>query len=284
MNPKKIDEIYAAVDRLPPFPEIAHRVMLLMDDPKATVQDMVEIVKYDQGITTNILRVCNSAAFGLPRKVESLSTAISLLGQRQLVDIIMANCGERLLSESVPGYDLKSRELWWHSVTTATASKLIARRCREAFPPHLFTTALLHDIGKIVLHTYVRDDFERITALVKERGVPFYVAEAEVLGADHARIGAEILSRWNFPAEIVEGVRIHHQPEACRENHLGAVVALSDLLSVVMGIGAGVDGLTYEGGSELLEICGLEAGEMDLLLAELWDELRRTEDMLGVHP
>ncbi|HID98175.1 MAG TPA: HDOD domain-containing protein [Thermodesulfobacteriaceae bacterium] len=277
----RLSEIYRAAEILPPFPKVAQRILKLLADPETTVEKLVETLRFDQGMTANILRLSNSVQFGLPRQVSSLNTAVSLLGHSKLMSIIVTSCSGQFMKRELSGYNLKDNELWLHAVGSAVASSVITDMNRQD-SPFLFTAALLHDIGKIILHTFVRDEFRKIIELVNRENISFPEAEKEVLGMDHAQIGAKILGKWGFPEQIVESVRIHHEPAKYLQNDLAAMVALSDLMSILLGIGTGIDGMTYTGPEELFSTCGITEGGLDDCLAELWIQFQAAEELLSI--
>ncbi len=261
-------EIYKQIDKLPPFPQVAQKVMDLIQEPNTTVEDLVAVIRFDPGVTANVLRLCNSAFFGLPRKVSSLTTAISLLGQKRLFDIIVTTCASYYLKRPVIGYELADRDLWEHSMAAAMAADLIQEEVVSAAKPFSFTTALLHDIGKILLGLFVSEKCSQIITLVCE-GQSFNEAERAVLGVDHAELGAEILARWRFPEEIVRAVGNHHRPEVYLEDTLTGIVALANILTLSLGYGVGLDGLAYKYEGELLSRFGLKRRDFEFLLIEL---------------
>ncbi len=161
--------IMRTIKQLPPFPDVAHKVISLLHNPKSNVQDLVQVIRLDQAMTANILKSCNSAYFGLKRKVGSLQEALVLLGHKNLYEIIMTECSSRYYREADAGYDLEKGELWKHSVACALLSQILLRKAQLPDNPFLFTAALLHDVGKVVLSTYVQDEYHKIISLVLMR-------------------------------------------------------------------------------------------------------------------
>ena len=238
-----VDCILNSAIQLPPFPAVIQRVLQLVEDPKSSAQEMVDVIQYDQSITANVLRVCNSAYFGLRRPVHSLREAVAMIGFDQLVEVILQNNSAQLISRACPGYDLNDGELWRHSVSCALLSQIISTRLNQAPSPTRFTAALLHDIGKVILSGFVREHFEEIRKLVRDGGCSFSEAEKEVLGIDHAELGGKISERWQFPKAIVLAIRYHHTPLLTPEDHeIVNLIYLCDLVTLMMGIGGGADG------------------------------------------
>jgi HD-like signal output (HDOD) protein len=120
-----LDTILESVTQLPPFPAVIQRAFQLVDDPKSSAQDVVDVIQYDQSITVNVLKLCNSAHFGLRRTVHSLRDALVLIGFHQLLEIILSQASGKFFSGDCKGYDLENGELWQHSVACALLPRII---------------------------------------------------------------------------------------------------------------------------------------------------------------
>jgi len=159
----RVEEILALVKHIPAFPKVAQQVMSIMDREETTAKDLAELIQYDQAITANVLKICNAAYFGLPRKVSSLGEAVVVIGQDILKDIIITSSSARFYKGTVgAGYQLGQGDLWKHSIACAIMAKLIAKRVKALDPGDAFTAGLLHDIGKRILSSFVADEFALI--------------------------------------------------------------------------------------------------------------------------
>lgn len=280
----RLDEILSLVREVPPFPKVAQRVMELVDNPSVTARKLAEVIKYDQAITANVLKICNASYFGLPRKVSSLDEALVLIGHDVLKDIIVTSSSAQFYEGDVgAGYQLEQGELWKHSVATAIMAKLLAVHVENIDGGNAFTAGLLHDIGKRFLSAFVADDFKKIMGLVVNDNMPFEQAEKEVLGATHAEIGALILKSWDFPSEMIMAVKQHHSQDALQQDPLTALVALSNALVVSMGIGVGADGLATRLKGDGIKRFGITQKDLDLHMADLIDEMDRAQELLHLN-
>jgi putative nucleotidyltransferase with HDIG domain len=230
MTPKGLNRIFATVTDLPSMPASGIRMLNLLENPEASMDAIEDILRHDPGLTTNVLRLANSAYFGIPTRVGSPRQAVILLGLRRLVQLVIASCVSAVMGRPVPGYDLTAGDLWRHSIAVAIASEALVKNNRGGGVEDVFTAALLHDAGKIVLGRFVQEelpDIKRITA----DGVPLVLAENMVLGTDHAAIGATLLEAWAFPRDVVRAARWHHDPEAADgRSILVDIVHLADLM------------------------------------------------------
>jgi putative nucleotidyltransferase with HDIG domain len=278
-----LEAVLQSVTQLPPFPAVIQRVLQLVEDPKTSAQDVVEVIQYDQSITANVLMVCNSAYFALHRPVHSLSEALVRIGFNNLVEIILTRGTSFLFFQACQGYQLASGELWRHSVACAILSQILADRLKQKKTPIQFTAALLHDVGKVVLAGFVRDHLEEIRRRVQEENLSFLEAEKATLGIDHAELGGRIAESWNFPPDIVAGIRYHHTPFLAPEFHdLVSLIYLCDVVALMTGTGGGADGLSTDGAKEVMEQYALTAQDLEEVIADLEGRMNKVEGFLKV--
>ena len=242
----KIDRIINEIERLKPVSHIGEKIAEITSDPDSSLSDLVDIVKYDQGMTANLLKTCNSPYFGLAREIVSIKQAVAYLGIDKVASLaIMGNSADNF-RDAQAGYDLNEGELWRYSVSSALISQDLAEKRQLNNISLIFTSALVKDIGKVMLNTYVKDSFESINMAVQNKGLTFIDAEKEVIGIDHAELGARVAEHWNFSPDMVNIIRNHHHPENALDEDLSIpIVYLADCICMMMGRGVGSDGLAY---------------------------------------
>jgi putative nucleotidyltransferase with HDIG domain len=278
-----VETIIQSVSQLPPFPAVIHRALALLNDPKSSVSEVVETIQYDQAITANVLRVCNSPYYGLRQTVGSLQEAVMIIGFNPLLEIILGESAGSVLGGSVPGYDLEAGELWKHSVSSALLSQIISQRLHKNQDPMIFTAALIHDIGKVMLNAYMQEQSQAIRELVKTKKVSFQNAERELLGIDHAELSAVIAEQWHFPREIIQAIRYHHSPlSADSDQDVVYLIYLSNLVAMLTGIGGGVDGLSYPGYDEIMYHYKLEEKDIEKFIAQLGEQIKKVEALIQI--
>jgi putative nucleotidyltransferase with HDIG domain len=278
-----INSIIKKIERLTPIPQVASKVMSIAEDPKSSMYDLSKVIIYDTAVTANLLKVVNSAYFGLPEKVDSVHQAIVYLGMAQVVDLVLLSASGKNLQTAQEGYDLKAGELWKYSVSSALIAREIAEK-KGAKDTHLiFTAALLKDIGKVILNQYVKDSFEKINALVTEQNFTFREAEKEVIGIDHAELGGMVAESWKFSPKMVEIIRHHHRPqETSMSEFESAIVYMADTICMMMGIGVGSDGLAYRFHREVVESLELTETEFQKMVAGFVEKIEQVEAMINV--
>jgi len=280
-----VEQIIQASNKLPPFSMVIQKALQLIEDPKSSAQQIVEVIQYDQSITLEVLKVCNSAYFGLKRKVRSLKEALIMIGFDQLLQIVLSQESSKIFLKDCSGYDLQHGDLWRHSVSCALLSKIICNHVHEIRTNVIFTAALLHDVGKMVLHRYVRNYFAEIKLLTEQKAFSFPEAEKAILGIDHAELGGMIMEKWSLPKEIIFAVRYHHTPLSSPDySQVVDLVYLSDLIAMMTGIGGGADALNYHGYEQVIERHALKEDDLEHFMVQFNYQLGLIEEMLQGKP
>ncbi|MGE5256240.1 MAG: HDOD domain-containing protein [Hyphomicrobiales bacterium] len=281
MDEDKLRRILTQVKSFPGMPATAARLLPLLRNPDSSAAKIEDILKYDPGLTANILKLTNSAFFGLPSRVSSVRQAIMLLGWKRLMQLVMTMCMSALMKKSIPGYDLPRGELWRHSVAVSVAADLLVKSLSIGDADEVFTAALLHDIGKLVLGDYVQEDLEKIEVMVA-KGISFEVAEYIVLGTNHADIGARILKNWALPQELVNAVSWHHDPEDCDKFCLlSDVVHVANIVGRRVGFGKSRNGQAVEPSLEVIERLDINQNHIDKLAEQTVQEVGKLTDILN---
>ena len=263
--------IIAKVEAFPSLPGATTKLVSLIDDPNAAVAEIEEILRMDPGLTANVLKLSNSAYFGFPSKIGSVHKAIILLGAKRLMQLVMTSCVNSVMNKSIPGYDLPPGEMWRHSIAVSVAAEGLIEELNVPEADEIFTAALLHDVGKLVLGEFVKDDIVKIEKIVS-KDVSFEVAEQAVLGIDHAEIGAKILESWGLPEEIVSAVRWHHDPDAAdTTSTLIDIVHVANVLCLMIGIGVGREGLQYRPSPVVTKRLGIKSAHIEKVASHTLD-------------
>jgi putative nucleotidyltransferase with HDIG domain len=275
------NKIASAIKSFPGMPGTAVKLLALIDDSAMRVSQIEEILRHDPGLTANVLRLANSAYFGIPSKVGSIRQAVILLGLKRLIQMVIAACVSAIMDKSVPGYDLPPGELWRHSIAASVAAEGLVKVLKVEAAEEIFTAALLHDVGKLVLGDFVKDEFKQIETAVSQ-GISFEMAEKIVLGTNHADVGARILTKWLLPPEIVNAVQFHHAPEASeRISSMLDIVHVANFISMMIGIGIGRDGLQHEPSVEVTERLGLEPSHLEKVASQTMQWVKEFNEVLN---
>ncbi|HPL63820.1 MAG: HDOD domain-containing protein [Syntrophales bacterium] len=279
---KTMDRILRSIKNIPAFPATAQKVAAVMGNPDYSITHVVNIIKFDASITANILRIANSAYFGV-RRISSLHDAVVFLGQENIVRAIQVS-GISKYFKKASGYGLNGPELWRHSVGVALMTQIISRKISGREDTKLFTAGLLHDIGKVILGEFVDDSIRRINGLVNDHGYSFIRAEEEVLGMNHAEVGGKMAQQWNFPQDIRDSITYHHRPDLMEkgENLFCWIIYLADQVCLMAGVGGGADGLAYWGLKDVIEILKIRQKDVEMGIIELLKDLESAKELIEI--
>lgn len=276
-----VEKIIEEIDQLRPFSNICQKIIEITSNPDSRMTQLVDVIKYDQGMTANLLRICNSAYFGLKKRIVSIQQAVAYLGLEKVASLVVMGNSADNLKKAQRGYDLTEGELWRYSVSSALIAQDLAEKRGLNNVYLIFTTALLKDIGKVILNTYVRESFEEIIKMVQELDLTFSEAEKRVIGIDHAELGAMVAERWNFSPDMVDIIRNHHDPGNAPPNDLSIpIIYLADSICMMIGIGVGSDGLAYRYYQDIMVRLNFSDIDLQRTIVDFWEKLRAVEELV----
>lgn len=280
MGELDLSEILEKVEELPTLPHVTHQVIKLTTDPKTTVSELADTITQDQVTTTKVLKMANSAYYGYARKIFSIREAIMVLGFNTVRNLVMAASMYNVMNRELNGYSLEKGELWRHSMTTALIARSLANKIDKSLADRAFIAGLVHDIGKIILDTYMKDRFSKVIEKVQTENVPFMDAEREVLGFDHAVVGAKVSVKWNLPDELTETIALHHIPGEAKINpRLVCLIHIADAVSLSLGAGLGGDGLLYPVDGSAIAQLDLSGTILEETIADIAETMQDNETM-----
>lgn len=277
---------------LPPMPQIVFKARQVISDPDSEMAELSDLLESDQAIATKVLKLANSAYYGLSGKVSSIRHASSLLGYKALGQLISMVGGASVLGKTLDGYDLDSAGNWRHSLLTASASRILALKKKPTLESDAFSAGLIHDVGKLVLDTYVLDrkeEFERLTAGGRNS---MLAAEQRLLGLDHADIGYEVCKHWNIPAAISQAIRHHHDPSKSDQDLLSYVVFMANSIANIvksleetegtMAQMEGIEAFLYMIDDDALEFLQLTEEDIPGILNEARDAVNKISEEMQI--
>lgn len=263
-----LEDYTKQIKSLPPGPRILSRLIVLLRKPDLDCEEVINLISFDAGLTTRVLGRCNSARYGLSQPVYDLPEAVIRLGYNEVYKLVAHVVGEAALKGPQEGYGFAPGELWEHSATTAVAAKIIAG-ATLGDENLLFTAALLHDIGKLVLNSSLEGKYDLVLTETEECGCSLLETEKLILGVEHAELGGRILQEWNFPESLVQSVRHHHDPmQAAPYESLAACVCVADLIAHLAGHGSGYQSFAVHAESAPAQLLGIGPKDVEALVLE----------------
>ncbi len=227
----RLHEIVQSVHRLRPLPANTSRILQALEQPHTSAGVIAELIALDQALTAYVLRVANSAAMSTRMGVTSVSEAVMRLGFKQVRSLVLSTLAIGPLSVRLSGYRLGDKELWHHSIATASAAHWLDGALHYPDAEEAYVAGLLHDIGKLLLDQYVLADYQQIVEIMRAEQVPLWEVEERLFGIDHAGVGGLIATHWQFPPQLVQAIRYHHDPASNPgEQYLAALINLANAL------------------------------------------------------
>lgn len=275
------ERILQAIADHPPMPSFYRDLLTHVQDPDVGYERLSKFIRNDPGVTMNILRMANTAYFAGTVRIDSLQQALVRLGSRRLLQILLAHGVTTRLVGRLDGYELAPRVLLQHSVGVAVTAESLAHLLGLKTREMLFTAGLLHDMGKMVLDPFIVETRPVFDDLLRDKDRAFDDIELEVLGITHPEAGAQLMARWNFPAEVVEIVACHHHPDRAQVFPTETLmVHLADTLLYSQGLGTGIDGFRYPVADDAATRLGLRSRDVEQVASGALDQLRELEAMM----
>ena len=209
-----LKSLVSRMDVLPIMPEVYKKLVAALQNENSTFKQLGDIVAEDMAMSASILRLVNSAFFGLPTRVSSINHAVNLIGGQTLSVLVLSTHLFTILNNTAMTC-FSVKKLWEHSQRTSCFAKVIAGadQCCKADLDSAFIAGMLHDVGKLILAANMPKQYQEAIARVRSDALPVHVAEQEVFGSSHAQVGAYLMGLWGFNRPVMEAVCWHHTPE-----------------------------------------------------------------------
>ncbi len=270
---------------IPSLPEVVNRIMEVISRPNTPASEIAKLIALDPGLTSKVLRMVNSAAYGFQRQISSIQHGIMILGFNTVRGLVLSASIFKMFEGQEKNRGLDHQRFWEHSLGTAVAARILSRHIRVPEADDIFSAGMLHDIGKVVLDVHFGQDYQKVLREARMQhilphGPDFYRLEEEVLGINHTAIGSFLAAKWRLPVTMTEVIQHHHNPaqaENCQP--LVHLVALANELSVLQYEKFGIFSLAHFS-PELLAYFDLDEEDLMRFLELLKADMNSAEELL----
>lgn len=219
------DQLIDMVDKIPTFQESVHRILALTTSPDCSAKDLVQVIEHDPILTIRVLKLVNSAYFGLSQEVTSVNHSVVYVGINTIKNVAISVATTGALPKTNKA-GLNMNVFWQHSLTVGVIAKLLAENkgVGKNEQANYFVGGLLHDIGKVLFAHFIPVEYQQVLHKSETENIPLYQAEKELLGFDHSEIGAMVAEKWQLPSDLISSIRNHHGSEEQEHSPLSLAI------------------------------------------------------------
>lgn len=279
-RPDALQERIREITTLPTLPQVASRLMRTVNSPETSAADVAEIVSRDMSLAARILRLANSAFYGMPRTITNLTNAVVILGTKVINTLVLTVTVFDMFPEDSSNKRLFDRSVFWrHCLGCGVMAKMLSTKINKNLildAEEAFCAGLLHDIGKVVMEQYLHEDFREALKYGAENKISSAEAERRVLGYTHCDVADWLTEQWELPLVLRFPMLYHHWPEEASEYHDTVVLCnVADALSHVAGEGINDGSASPSGYEENLTALGIDQQSVEKVLDDFPAELDR---------
>ncbi len=261
------------INTLPTVPGVLKRLSVIIEKPRITLVEISAFISNDPALTTKVLKMVNSAIYGFPGRIASVSHATMLLGLNVIKGLLLGVSVFELMQKTMNG-------LYEHSLACAIASRVIAQKKGLKEPEEISVAGLLHDIGKVILLLEFPKEYETAMNEAQAKGISIYEAERIQFNATHANVGSWLAEKWRFPKNLIEVIEFHHRPTLSKNAPMEtAIVHFADMLVRARAFGFAGENMVPEINPVAYEMLKLSETDIKDVLNEMEDNMDSAEDI-----
>lgn len=266
-------DLVAGITELSSPPEVYSRITSLLDNPVSSLQDFADVLQEDPGLTARLLRIVNSAFYGFPSQISTVSRAITLVGTRELRDLALATSVLEMF-QGIPNELVSMQSFWEESLRCAVFAKVIAARHEHGNAiESIFIAGLLHEVGHLLMYRKIPELARESILLQRQKACSAHIAEREVMGFDYAAVGATLLRKWKLPDSLCDPVENHVDPDCDGAHRLASmIVHVARRVSTLDTFDVADLGRRLDVHDPMFKSVGIRRGELELLVQEARDQ------------
>ena len=275
-----VQELVQEVDTLVSLPEVCVKINQMIESSNCSAKDMGEVIAGDADLSARLLKIVNSAFYGLPGPVDTISRAVTVVGTEELRNLALMTSACQVF-KGIPGELVNMNEFWRIGITTGVIARTLARRCGVLHGERLFVQGVLHDIGRLVIFQQLPELSRDILLVASGDDEVQTAAERDMLGFSHAEVGFALLKRWQLPESVLTSVRYHHEPAKAVDYRVEtALIHIAGMLADGINRGEYLGGTLGQVDRVAWKTVGLTARELEEALEQVQDEVREVIDFM----
>lgn len=272
MKVKSVQALVKSCGDLASLPSVYERLSAVIRNRKATANDIGKVVSEDPSLTARLLRLVNSAFFGFPSKIETISRAVMVVGTDQLRDLCLATSVIHMF-DGIKKQVIDMQAFWKHSLSTGVAARALAKIHKENNVERFFVAGLLHDIGRLILYVKSGDEMADLIQRSRTENLLLDQLENEFFGYDHCQVGGALITEWNLPESLNAAVLFHHDPSQTKKFTMEALyIHFADIIANALEMGTSGGYFVPPPHTELFQKLNLKVEQIPFLLTEIKDQ------------
>ncbi len=270
-----LEKALADVRQLPTLPVVYSRLQNVLQNPKVSAREVGNVIEQDQALASKLLRIVNSAYYGFPSKISTMSKTVVILGFNEVKHLSLSICILKMFESNQKAGDFDHLEFWRHSIGVAVCAGILAKKSgvsKISSHEEAFVAGLLHDIGLIAQDQYIHGLFVKAVQKKQADNMYLYEAEKEIMGFTHEETGMFLTETWNLPPQLQATTGFHHIPIAKKGSslfNLVSVVHIADIVAVALGFGSKGDPFVPKYYRECLDALGLTVADIESSIDEI---------------
>lgn len=283
MSVTEIQELVDNASELISLPEISLRVNEIANDPDSSADDMAAVISQDPALVVRMLKIANSAYYGLSTEVDTISRAVAILGTKKIRDLVISTSASQAF-DGIPNGLITMQDFWHHSLYCGLLAQILAKKSAKTNAESIFIAGLLHDIGQLLMFNQLPEKSHECILLLMEgtEELETYEAERHVFGFDHMQVGGALIKNWKLAPVLQECVEFHHEPQKAKE--FKAEVALINIANAV-AVMADFDSMSEEDEIPMInpiswELTGLSKADLPDAIKIAQEEIKEIESVL----
>ena len=265
------------ISSIPTLPTVIERITRLLQNPKTSAEEIGKAITTDQALASKVLKLVNSAFYGFPGRISTITHAIVILGFTTVKNVVLtASIFDTFRKKSSTPAEFDIEQFWYHSIACGAAAQSIARFLGNKEKEVCFIAGLVHDLGKIIMCQHIPDEFGKAFDHAREHRNLLYESEKQLFDVTHEEIGCYLAERWNLPKNLQNAIKYHHSPSTSHDHYMTtATVHFADIIVRALDYGNGGDTKIPTIAENVWKNLGLENVPLTQLFDNIKDEVEK---------